>query len=89
MVRKWHYINGIESFVIRTINKDIKSIIKAFDKDHAVAFIPLLENKNIELSRLKAFLRECFTELALRRHTNFRKLVCLYDYLNFGLDGPQ
>lgn len=72
---------------IRRNHKDIRSIIKAYDKDHAVVFIPLLENKSIDLSQLKAFLRECFTEPALRRHTNFRKLVCLYDYLNFGLDG--
>lgn len=74
---------------IRRNHKEIKSIIKAFDKDHAVVFIPLLEHKNIDLSQLKAFLRECFTEPTLRRHTNFRKLVCLYDYLNFGLDGQQ
>lgn len=74
---------------IRRNHKDIKSIIRTFDKDHAVVFIPLLENKNIELPLLQAFLRECFSEPALRRHTNFRKLVCLYDYLNFGLDGQQ
>lgn len=74
---------------IRRNHKDIKSIIRAFDKEHAVVFIPLLENKNIELQQLQAFLRECFSEPALKRHTNFRKLVCLYDYLNFGLDGQQ
>lgn len=74
---------------IRRNHKDIKSIVKAFDKEHAVVFIPLLDNKNIDLTHLKAFLRECFSEQTLRRHTNFRKLVCLYDYLNFGIEGQQ
>lgn len=72
---------------IRRNHKDIKSIINAFDKDHALVFIPLLDHKNIDLAQLKAFLRECYAEQSIRRHTNFRKLVCLYDYLAFGIDG--
>lgn len=72
---------------IRRNHRDIKSIIKTFDKDHALVFIPLLEHKNIDLASLRAFLRECFAEPNLKKHTNFRKLVCLYDYLTYGLDG--
>lgn len=74
---------------IRRNHKDIKSIIKAFDKDHALVFIPLLEHKNIDLGILKAFLKECFAEPVLKKHTNFRKLVCLYDFLMYGLDGTS
>lgn len=72
---------------IRRNHKDIKSIIKTFDKEHAIVFIPLLEHKNIDLKLLRAFLRECYAEQPIRKHTNFRKLVCLYDYLEHGLDG--
>lgn len=74
---------------IRKNHKDIKSIIRVYDRDHAVVFIPLLENRNIDPSQLKAFLRECFNDNTLRKHTNFRKLVCLYDYLNFGIEGSE
>jgi SIR2-like domain len=72
---------------IRRNHKEIKSIIKTFDKEHAIVFIPLLEHKSIDLKVLKAFLRECFSVEKIRRHTNFKKLVCLYDYLESGLNG--
>lgn len=71
---------------IRRNHKDIKSIIKAFDKKHAIVFIPLLEHKNIDLKQLRVFLRECYIDQSIRKHTNFRKLVCLYDYLEHGLE---
>lgn len=70
---------------IRRNHKDIKSIIHAFDKSHSIIFIPLLEVKNIDLKQLKLFLKECFLDPELKKNSNFRKLVCLYDYLNFGI----
>jgi len=69
---------------IRRNHKDIRSLIRTFDKEHAVVFIPLLEK--FDLNELKLFLQECFLDTKLKKHTNFRKLVCLYDYFQFGLD---
>jgi len=74
---------------IRRNHKEVKSIVKSWDKEHAIVFIPLLDNKIIDLPHLRAFLRECFSDAALKKHTNFRKLVCLYDYLKFGIDEQE
>ncbi|PZF72575.1 hypothetical protein DN068_11970 [Taibaiella soli] len=60
--------------------------IKAFDKEHAVVFIPLLEFKNIDLQHLRAFCVNVTTKFSSSRPI-FRKLVCLYDYLAYGVDG--
>ncbi|WP_298157160.1 SIR2 family protein [Flavobacterium sp.] len=70
---------------IRRNHKDIKSIIKAFDKKHALLFIPLLEHKNMDLNDLRKFLLPCFNDENLKKETSFRKLVCLYDYLKYGV----
>jgi len=71
---------------IRRDHKDIKSIIKTYDREHAVVFIPLLEHRKIDLKQLRTFLKECQKEpSSIKNQTNFRKLVCLYDYLEYGL----
>lgn len=71
---------------IRRNHKDINSIVKAFDKTHAIIYIPLLEHKNINLEQLLNFLRVCFKNEKLKKKTEFKKLVCLYDYLKYGLN---
>ena len=69
---------------IRRNHKEVSSIEKAFDKAHALNFIPLLELKNIDATQLLKFLRTCFKDKELNKTTPFRKLVCLYDYLKYG-----
>ena len=70
---------------IRRNHKDVSSIDKAFDKVHSLNFIPLLELKNIDISQLLKFLIACFNDSTLNNSTPFRKLVCLYDYLKYGI----
>lgn len=70
---------------IRRNHKDISSIINAFDKEHCFVYIPLLELKNIDISQLEKFLRSCFGDTAFRKSSNFRKLVCLFDFLRYGV----
>jgi len=69
---------------IRRNHKDINSVINAFDKEHSLNFIPLLDIKQIDQSQLLKFLRVCFKDEKLKKSSAFRKLVCLYDYLNNG-----
>lgn len=71
---------------IRRNHKDVSSIDRAFDKNHSLVYIQLLEHKNIDLVQLQRYLRTCFKDESIKRTTAFRKLVCLYDYLKFGLN---
>jgi hypothetical protein len=59
-----------------------KDIISKYDIKHAVIFIPLLKRENIDLGELRDFLREHADHcLSQQPQTDFRKLVCLYDWL--------
>ncbi len=69
---------------IRRNHPDINSIVKAFDKQHSLNYILLLEVKNIDITQLLKFLRICFKEDSIKRTSSFRKLVCLYDFLKYG-----
>lgn len=71
---------------IRRNHKDINSLTKAYDAAHSLNFIPLLEVKNLELGQLLKFLRNCFKDENLKKSTGFRKLVCYYDYLKYGIE---
>ncbi len=66
---------------IRRNHREVVSIEKAFDKVHALNYIPLLDVKNIDTAQLLKFLRLCFIDETINRTTPFRKLVCYYDYL--------
>lgn len=70
---------------IRRNHLDVKSITKSYDAIHSLNFIPLLEQKNIDTTQLLPFLRNCFKDESLKKNSQFRKVVCLYDYLNYGL----
>ncbi|OJU73818.1 MAG: hypothetical protein BGO09_00235 [Bacteroidetes bacterium 47-18] len=71
---------------IRRNHKDINSITRTYDKAHSLNYIPLLDFKNIDLPQLLKFLRECLSAEPLKKQTAFRKLVCLYDYLKYGIE---
>lgn len=70
---------------IRRDYKDISVLIKNVDKVHALSFIPLLDIKSIDLGYLAKFLRSCYQDETLRKHTAFRKLVCFYDFVKYGM----
>lgn len=72
---------------IRRNHKDIKSIINTFDKSHSLLYIPMLDIKNIDIEQLLIFLIDCFKDENLNNSSSFRKLVCFYDYLKYGIDG--
>lgn len=71
---------------IRRNHRDVNSIIKAFDASHSLNYIPLLDLKNIDQLQLLKFLRICLKDDTLKKSTGFRKLVCLYDYLKYGIE---
>ena len=77
------YLNKLAE--IKRNHKDVNSIDKAFDKKHSLIYIQLLDHKNIDLNQLQKYLRVCFKDETLKKTTDFRKLVCLYDYLKYGL----
>ncbi|WP_319501912.1 SIR2 family protein [uncultured Draconibacterium sp.] len=70
-----------------TIQKNhtsIKSIQRNFDLTHTIYYIPFLKPEYIDISDLKSFLINNWSD-ELVKNTSFRKLICLYDYLKFGL----
>lgn len=70
---------------IRRNHPDVNSVANAFDKTHSLNFIPLLDLKVIDNAQLLKYLRSCFKDDKVNKSTPFRKLVCLYDYLKYGL----
>lgn len=70
---------------IRRNYKDVESIVNFFDRDHALLYIPLLNFKNIDNDQLLSFLRICLNDEKINKSTSFRKLVCLFDYLKYGI----
>ncbi|GEP93653.1 SIR2 family protein [Chitinophaga terrae (ex Kim and Jung 2007)] len=71
---------------VRSTYQTVKGIISACDTTHAMLYIPLLDKRNIDLDDLEEFLKLNFEDKKVREATVFRKLVCLYDYLRYGLD---
>lgn len=71
---------------IRRNHKDINSIIHTYDNIHSLYYIPLLESKNIDLKQLLKFLRKCLNDNEVNNTSIFRKVVCLYDYLKYGVE---
>ncbi len=71
---------------IRRNHKDVNSIAKTFDMSHSLNYIPLLDLKTINLTQLQNFLRSCLKDEITKKSSNFRKLVCLYDYLKYGIE---
>lgn len=70
---------------IRRKYQTVSSIVSKEDILHALYYIPLLDKSNIDLSELKKFLRQCLKDKVLVKNTHFKKVVCLYDYLRYGL----
>lgn len=71
---------------IKRNHKDIKSITTTFDKSHSLLYIPLLDIKTIDLEQLLNFIKDCFNDENLKNSSSFRKLVCYYDYLKYGIE---
>lgn len=70
---------------IRKKYSSVNEIVKGEDTIHALYYIPLLDKTNIDLSELKKFLSKCFKDASLNKNTQFKKIVCLYDFLKYGL----
>lgn len=69
---------------IRKKYSSVNEIVKSEDTIHALYYIPLLDKTNIDLSELKKFLSKCFKDATLNKNTQFKKIVCLYDFLKYG-----
>ncbi|WP_259065015.1 SIR2 family protein [Mucilaginibacter sp. X4EP1] len=51
---------------------------------HVLVYTPMLDAEKINLDELAAYLNDNLQELNVLKHkTDFRKLICLYDYLKF------
>lgn len=69
---------------IQKNHNTIKSIQRSNDLMHTIYYIPLLKHENIDILDLRSFLINNWSD-ELLRNTSFRKLICLYDYLKFGI----
>lgn len=56
----------------------------SFEFRHVLLYIPFLKIENINLDELSNFLRRHYNDTT-KTITDFKKIVCLYDYLKFGL----
>ena len=74
---------------IRTKYKSIGDLIANESVAHSLVFIPLLKHEIIDLKELQNFLKDCFKDSAMQKNSNFKKLVCLYDYLKYGQSKPS
>lgn len=68
---------------IQLNHNSIKSIQRAFDFKHTLLYIPLLKEDNISVTDLKSFIMNNWED-DLLKNTQFKKLICLYDYLKYG-----
>jgi hypothetical protein len=69
------------------IETNFSSIIQledTFDFRHVLLYIPFLKVENIDLEELGTFLKLHYNDLC-KNMTDFKKVVCMYDYLKFGL----
>lgn len=66
--------------IIKNGYKDISSFLKDHDVPHAILYMPFIERKNIDLKAMQQFLADVFSNHKKHVDTNFRKLVCLYDF---------
>jgi hypothetical protein len=62
----------------------IKSLQRSFDLSHVIFYIPLLKEEDIDIRDLRTFLISNWHQ-DLLKDTHFRKLICLYDFLKFGI----
>lgn len=69
--------------LIQSNHKSIKSIQRSFDFRHTLLYIPLLKEINISVSDLKSFIINNWED-ELLKDTQFKKIICLYDYLKYG-----
>jgi hypothetical protein len=72
---------------IRKKFSSVNAIVNEYDTIHSLYYIPLLDKSKIDLLELSKFLKSILKkEPALVKNTMFKKIVCLYDYLKFGLN---
>jgi hypothetical protein len=69
--------------LIRQIYKSLGDLIENETINHALDYIPLLDEKLIDLELLNGFLLEHFQNEEVYNRTSFKRLVCLYDYLKY------
>lgn len=74
--------------LIQKNHSSIKSIQRSNDLIHTIYYIPLLKQENINSSDLKSFLISNWSD-ELIKNTSFRKLICLYDFLKYGIQSEE
>lgn len=60
--------------------KDLNTLIDNNDIEHAIIYIPFLDRKDVDLKILQQFLGNVYKNHGMISNSNFRKLVCLYDF---------
>jgi hypothetical protein len=68
---------------IRATYKTLTALLDAETMQHALHYIPLLEEKSIDLITLHSFLLKCLEDSQIAKLTSFKSLVCLYDFLRY------
>lgn len=70
-----------------TINSSIKSLdelISQYEFKHVLLYIPFMQHRYLNLEKLKNFLQTNYSD-ELVKNTDFKKVICYYDYLKYGL----
>lgn len=69
---------------IRDTCSGVNDIVEKHGNKHALFFIPFLKKDNINLDELLEFLKATYND-ETKKQTDLKKIVCLYDYLKYGI----
>lgn len=79
--------NGLKKqFEKNATGKTLEEIISEFLPDKVLIYTPFTDWSSMNLEILETFLKENLNLLNGNQSANYKKLVCLYDYLKYGWD---
>lgn len=62
----------------------LEALIEAYEFKHVLLYISFMQHKYLDLEKLKEFLIKHYSD-DLVKNTDFKKVICYYDYLKYGL----
>lgn len=70
-------------FIRNNINS-IQELTEKYEFRHVLLYLPFMKMENIELDELQRFIQVNYND-ETKSLTDYKKVVCLYDYLKYGL----
>lgn len=90
--QKVYFPNGItylkKKDIIKNSIKSFKQLTEEYEIKHVLLYISFIDLDNIELDMFLEFLKQNI-ETKIANTTDFRRLICYYDYLKYGLQLGQ